>query len=197
MNEHAAAGRRPGRAWLWWTLGVLAAGVLTGLVVPLARLTRTADHSLTDKCRDNVRTLSLACHSYADDNDGAMPPTLEHLFPSYADSTRCLKCRGDKSGATSSYTLVPGLLSDMPGDFILLYEISIGNHGRAWRGPGNHAGGWRQVARLNGCVEWWWSDQGEAEFQKLLAEQAEKVKAWKPPAGLAGQGAAGESGAGP
>jgi hypothetical protein len=179
MNESPDV-RRSRRAWLWWALGILTAGVLVGLILPLVHPEHTTAHSLTDRCRANIHQLSLACHLYADDGDGAMPAALDVLFPNYVDSPRRLKCAGDKSGASSSYTLVPGLRSDMPGGFILLYETSIENHGRSWQGPENHSGPWRRVAHLDGSIDSWWADQGEAAFQQRLAEQADQVRNWKP-----------------
>lgn len=171
MAEESRAGRR-WRPWLWAALGVLGLGIVIGLVRPF--VSPLSSHHERDGCRSQLRNVAMACHLYADENDGWMPTVPELLHPVYLDYGGILKCRGDRSGAASSYTLVPDLRADMPSDLILAYETSLANHG-------DHG---RNVAFIDTSSKWWPAGR-EAEFQRRLAEQAEKVRNWKPPAASA------------
>ncbi len=112
--------------------------------------------------------VALACAAYAEDRDQQMPASLDVLVPDYLPSEKVLRCPREGGKEATGYALVPGLDSDMPGDFILVHDKS----------PANHNGAGRNVAYLDGRVEWWPAAR-EAELQKRLLEQAERVRQWR------------------
>ena len=155
--------------FLLWTGGTLVA--LVAVIQLMSVPPYPKERSWRLMCESHLREVALACRLYSQDNDGRMPDALEHLLPAQLDDRKLLKCRRDKSAAPSSYALVPGLRAGMPGDFVLVYETSLQNH----KGVG------RNVAFLDTRAEWWPAARDQ-ELRKLLAEQAEKARNWKPPA---------------
>ncbi len=149
-----------------YTVGLLVVvvGVLTGMIG------KVTDHGPGDSagCRNNLRQIALACEIYAQDNDECFPERLEQLYPEYIDNTKVYSCRsapsshedfegGKVTKESSSYLLVPGLLTTTREDTILLYEKSANNH----QGDG------RNVAFVDAHVEW----MREAKFQAALKKQ--------------------------
>ncbi|HOX05824.1 MAG TPA: DUF1559 domain-containing protein [Planctomycetota bacterium] len=173
-------------------LAIVVIGFLTLLLVSVFRSPRpyVREGARRTACRNCLRQISIACNMYADENRGRFPGSLQQLYPAFTDNPRIFSCasspsdygdfaKGKVTERSSSYVLVPGLRSGMPAEFILAYDQS----------PENHQGNGRNVLHLDGSVEWLKMSPGspeEAVFQKRLAEQTEKVKAWKPPAPAAG-----------
>jgi hypothetical protein len=129
-------------------------------------------------CANNVRQIALACLMYAADNDEYFPNRLEQLYPEYLDKAKVFSCPSSYSSYrdfetgkitpdSSSYTLIPGLRSDMPGGTILLYERSDEHHD----GEGRNAG------YVDSRVQWHRKPQ-EGTFEDMLKEQEERLKIW-------------------
>jgi prepilin-type processing-associated H-X9-DG protein len=147
-------------------VGVLAALLLAAHGLSL-RFPREAE--LRQTCKNNLRQIALACHAYAQDHDGAFPSSLESLSPEYISAPGALRCPRAKDRSAPSYALVPGLRVERPGGTILAYEVSAANH----------SGDGRNVAFVDGHVEWW-RVADDAGFRRRLAEQAERLRAWAP-----------------
>lgn len=154
--------------------------------------TRARESAKRASCKMNLRQIRIACQIYADDNGGWFPDRLEQLYPIHTDnSAKIFSCpsnpatwadftRGTVTEKSTSYRLVPGLRADVPGPFILAYDAS----------PQAHGGDGPNVAYTDGSVTWLKMRPGspeEAAFQRRLAEEAERIRAWKPP--VAGAGA--------
>ncbi|HOX05820.1 MAG TPA: hypothetical protein PK280_05420 [Planctomycetota bacterium] len=176
MSEKRSASGRRGPAWLWWTLGVLGAGVLVGFLLPIVHPVR--ETSSPPRCKNNLRLIGIACHLYAEDYDGHFPDNPRQLYPSFVDNIKRFSCPSQPSAdkdsvkgvatESGSYRLIPGLHDFDPGTFILAYDASLDNHG----------GRGRNVLFVDGSVEFWGAAR-EAEFQQRLAEQAGEVRKWK------------------
>ncbi len=162
-------GKPPWRSWLKWSMAIVTIGVATGLILPLFQTDRSHVYA---NCQSNLHQIALACLSYSEDYDRQMPAFLDCLTPDYIRSARVLRCPAVKGRGLHSYVIVPGIDADMPDDFVVAYESSLENHSM----PG------RNVAFLDGHVEWWPAAR-EAEFQRCLAEQGKKIQDWKPTSG--------------
>jgi hypothetical protein len=155
-------------------LAAAAAGIIVlGLVA-----TREREEVRRATCRKMLRSLGHACHMYADDAYGEFPSTWPHLHPTYVDNAKFFSCpscpstyedfyHGNVTELSSSYVLVPGLRSDMPGILILIYEK-----------PGNHGGSGFHVVRSCAEVEWWPAGR-EAELRRFIELQAEALAKWR------------------
>ena len=132
--------------------------------------------ALRANCQSNLHQIALACSAYADENGGRFPEALQQLCPDFVSNAKLCRCpaaragrvKGDGTAGTelnSHYSVACGLCSEMPRDFILAYDSSMENHTDEGR----------NVAFLDGHVQWWPAGR-EEEFQKRLAEQEEKMR---------------------
>ena len=163
------------RLWPWLLLVAGLAAMLGAAVIGTRRVRESARR---DHCKHCLRSVGLACHIYADDNDEEFPQNWQQLYPNYVDNTRLLSCpshpssyqdfaSGKVTERSSSYVLLPGRCAEMPGAFFLIYEK-----------PENHRWCGFHVVYTDAHVEWWPAKR-EAEFQKLLAEQRTAVEEWR------------------
>jgi hypothetical protein len=158
-------------------VGVLA-GAGAGVFLLSLAAARVREAARRDTCRRTLRCIALACHMYADDADGEFPSLLQQLQPTYCDNPKIFSCpscpsnwmdfaHGTVTELSSSYILVPGLRSEMPQEFVLIYE-KPGNHGR----DGFH------VVRCDARAEWW-PVNCDRELEHLLELQAAAVARWR------------------
>ncbi len=184
MSEEPEA-RKPGpsrKAVIGWTVGILGALIaLGGCGIHCHRALHRATHP-GYTCKSNLRQIGLACHMYADENNGEFPLGFEQLMPRCVDSNRLFECPGGvgydyygkKKWGTEfradrcNYALENGMNVEMPVSLVLAYDDS----------PENHDGKGRNVVFADAHVEWWPASR-EAEFQKKLAAQREAVKKWR------------------
>jgi hypothetical protein len=122
----------------WWLVIVLA--VLVGVAVVVVWKTDQTNRMWLGRhiCRSNLDKLASACQAYATDNGGNFPDRIERLSPKYVDKPATLKCPSDKSGAATSYAIVPGLSTKAKPVRILVYD---------------RHGGHTYVARTDGGVD--------------------------------------------
>lgn len=161
----------------WIAVGCVFAFLVVGGFFSLPYLSKRFVSARLATCKSNLRGIALACRECAEVHDGEFPPTFAELVPDHVDDPKIFKCpsgsaswRDFKPGGTiteasSSYVYVPGLRSDMPGDFILAYDKHE-NHER----PGCN------VAFVDGHVEW---RRSEEDLARTLATQREAVAAWR------------------
>ena len=112
-------------------------------------------------CGSNLQQIGLACHMWADENDGKYPDSLAQLMPLYVDNPKLYICRTARGKGLPGphYRYVPGLVATTPGDHILAYED-----------PANHGAGSFYVLFADAHVERWAAER-EPDLQDQLARQ--------------------------
>ncbi len=133
-----------GTSGRWFGLGagcggilLLLAGVTVGLVLPA--FARKQDRLKHLYCAANLRQISQASATYAEDYDGEYPPGLAALYPDYIGNARLFKCpatytegwrdfaMGQATEQSSGYIYLPGRFDGLPENFVLAYD-KPGNH---------------------------------------------------------------------
>jgi len=177
LQTQPEAPRKRSRVVLWVGLAV-GTGALLAIFVGVSWTRASAKRSA---CWHNLRSVCIAMHLYADENDGDFPISRDLLYPQYTDNLRTLLCPADPRGyydrprpepleqleQWSSHVYLPGQACDLPGSFIVMYDK-----------PGNHWGGGINVAHIDASVEWWPSSR-QAEFLRRVQLQTEAVAKWR------------------
>jgi hypothetical protein len=150
--------------------GLLILAILVGLLLPAVSTKR--ESPLRPACKNNLSQIGIALHLYADDYDGAFPPTLLELYTyNYGDNPKIYSCPNGPSSyedfktgkiteRSSSYTYLPGRWSSLPGDFVLVYDKT----------PKNHGGDGFNVLYVDSSVLWVRLSEIPA-FMKTIADQ--------------------------
>jgi len=135
----------------------------------------------TYNCKGHLRQIGLACHVYADENDGAFPASLQSTYPIFIDNRKVFVCPGPQpppgfweaalrrrvKPADRNYVYVSGLRADDPGDCVLAFD-RLENHG--------HKG--RNVLFADAHVSWIGKPEPQSidGFQVLLDQTREAVR---------------------
>jgi hypothetical protein len=163
--------KRP--VWPWLLLVAGLAAMLGSAVIGVSWLRENARRA---NCKQTLRAIGLCCHIYSDDNDGEFPQNWQQLYPNYVDerilscpSRPCVFVRDFVSGTaterSSSYILLPGRWSELPGDFFLIYEKPANHQGP--QGRGFH------VVDAADRVQWWPAADADKFFAELKAQEAQ------------------------
>ena len=120
-----------------------------------------------NRCKSNLRNISLGAQLFAEEHDGRFPETLEEMFPVYVDARKVLRCP-EADGPEPHYTLEPSLRTGMPDSYILAYD----------RSADNHDGAGFYVAFLDVHAEWWKAER-ETEFRERLKKQRTEIEKLK------------------
>ena len=157
--------------------GFAVAGIVTGsvsMLVPflavmaallLPALARARQEARRMQCLSNLKQIGLACHMYAQENNGNFPERLSQLYPQYAPGLNLFKCptadypveTKEDIDSESTYVLVSGLKSTDRPETVLVHEKVDSHHGDG----GN-------VLHVDGHVKW----VLRAELEVLLSEPA-------------------------
>jgi hypothetical protein len=109
------------------------------------------------KCRERLQSLAFSCEVYADDNEGTYPDSPDKLKEEHLSTPGCTCCPASRSG----YTLVTGLKTEDPADYLLAFETGQPHDGDKLR-----------AVTLGAEVREFDAD----ELRKKLAEQEEALR---------------------
>jgi len=119
-----------------------------------------------------LRDIAHSCDLYAEAHKGVYPDAIEDIGDEYLVwlATKVTFCPDAEARKLPGphYVIEPGLRTGMPGSYIMLYDISLQNHGM-------HG---RNVCLLDGKTEWWPAER-EHEFQLRLAKQRKAAREWR------------------
>ena len=143
----SVGGRGTGGGNLMVTIAIIA--ILAAMLLPA--LSKAKEGARRASCLNNLKQIGLACHMYAQDNNGVFPDKLSLLYPEYISSLRIFVCPStddkisslDEIDENMSYVYIGGLTEDNDPDTVLVYE-KPGNHGKA---------GYNELF-LDGRVKW-------------------------------------------
>ena len=108
-----------GSSQLLAPLVILPAAVGAGVALPAYSAAR--GKALQTKSLANAKQIYLACKMYAVDNNGAFPPTLDALFPTYL-STRAVLVSPLMPSEPVGYAYTPGLKDSDAPDTVLIED---------------------------------------------------------------------------
>ncbi len=92
--------------------GLIPIGIAASLVLPV--FTQVSSRAQQTVQTNEMRQISLACHSYAADNNGKFPKKLKQLHPDYLSESDILKWDDKATGETLPYLYRGSLSSSSP-----------------------------------------------------------------------------------
>jgi prepilin-type processing-associated H-X9-DG protein len=117
------------------------AGVAAALIAPV--FTRHAGPRPRRHCMNNLKMIAIALHVYAVDHKDTFPESLAPLQWDYIQDPDILECPEADPDNTPHYIYVAGLSPKAPPDLVLAHDRET-----------NHGGRGRNVAFVDGHVEW-------------------------------------------
>jgi len=126
-------------------------GIIIIPVIVLISLSNARECVKKASCVNNLKQIGIACHMYAQDNEGVLPDTLSCIYPTYASNLKVFTCPNtnnkiscaEEIDKNKSYIYVNGLTKDGDPDTLVAYDK-----------PENHKGKDRNELFLDGHVKW-------------------------------------------